>query len=61
MYYASGAPLSWWITEIEIDPLALAIRDSDTGKTYSVPVHVAGGAITFGEPVETEPQAIADG
>jgi hypothetical protein len=60
MYYASpGARLSWWIDAIEVDPLALAVHDADTGRTYRVPVTIQGGTPVFGQPVETEPQPLA--
>jgi hypothetical protein len=59
MYYASpGARLSWWIDAIEVDPLALAVHDADTGRTYRVLVTITGGAPVFGDPVETEPQPL---
>ncbi len=59
MYYAQCAPLSWWIDAIEVDPLALAVHDADTGRTYRVPVTIAGGAVSFGDPAETEPQPVS--
>lgn len=50
-YYATGAPSSWWITELHMDPTQLVVTDGD-GKIYQVPFTVQGSSVSFGEPRE---------
>ncbi len=48
-YYASaGAPQSWWITELQMEPPALIVADEASGKIYRVPYEIEGAAVSFG-------------
>jgi hypothetical protein len=52
-YYATaGAPLTWWITELQMDPPQLIVAAEDTGKLYRVPYAIEGAAIDFGGAAE---------
>lgn len=52
-YYASaGAPLSWWIAELQMQPAALIVADEASGKLYRVPYTVEGSAVSFGAAAE---------
>jgi hypothetical protein len=53
-YYASGVPMSYWITEMQLAPPQLIVADEATDKVYRVPVKIKGDAITFGDSVEVE-------
>ena len=47
-YYASAdPPYTWWIAELQMEPPALIVADSDSGKLYRVPYRVDGDAISF--------------
>jgi len=51
-YYANaGAPQSWWITELQLDPSQLVVSDGD-GRIYLVPFTVDADDVAFGEPAE---------
>jgi hypothetical protein len=53
--YYESAPDRMWITEIQLDPLQLIVRDEQAGEVYRVPVTLGpDGEPTFGEPVEVE-------
>jgi hypothetical protein len=52
--YYMAAPLSYWITEMQMDPPQLIVCDDATDKVYRVPFKIAGGAVTFSDPVEVE-------
>lgn len=54
-YVNSGAPATWWITEVQLDPPQLIVADQATGKAYRVPVSIFGSQIRFGDPVEFTP------
>ena len=48
-YYANaGAPQSWWITELQMEPPQLIVADEGTGKLYRVPYAIEGAAVSFG-------------
>jgi len=53
-YYNSGAPMSRWVTEVQMDPTQLIVCDDAEGKVYRVPFSIKGGAVTFGEAVPVE-------
>ena len=47
-YYArAGAPTTWWITELQMNPQQLIVADEDTGKLYRVPYQINAEAVTF--------------
>lgn len=48
-YYAhAGAPQSWWITELQMQPPQLIVADEESGKLYRVPYAIEGAAVSFG-------------
>lgn len=51
-YDAASVPLSYWITEVQVDPLQLIVADDATSKLYRVPVTIKDGAAEFGDPQE---------
>jgi hypothetical protein len=53
-YYANaGAPHTWWITELQMDPPALIVADGDTGRLYRVGYSIgAGGRVEFSAAAE---------
>lgn len=52
-YYANaGAPPSWWITELQMDPTQLIVADEQTAKVYRVPFQISGAGVEFGSPEE---------
>ena len=47
-FYASAdPPLSWWIAELQMEPPALIVADSDSGRLYRVPYRIDGDAVSF--------------
>jgi 2'-5' RNA ligase len=52
MKYYDTAPYSFWICEIELNPLQLIVSDDSTDNTYRVEVTVDGDTITFAPPVQ---------
>jgi len=52
--YYSTAPMSRWITEVQMDPPQLIVCDDAEGKVYRVPFSIKGGAVTFAEAVPVE-------
>jgi hypothetical protein len=53
-YDASSTPMSWWITEVQLDPAQLIVCDEATANVYRVPVTINGSAVSFGDPVPVE-------
>jgi hypothetical protein len=55
-YYAQpGMILTYWITEMQLDPPQLIVCDEATENVYRVPVKIAsGGDVTFGDPVQVK-------
>lgn len=55
-YYAQpGMMLTYWITEMQLDPPQLIVCDEATENVYRVPVKIAsGGGVTFGDPVQVK-------
>ena len=53
-YDASSTPMSWWITELQMDPPQLIVCDEATASIYRVPVAIAGADVSFGTPVPVE-------
>jgi hypothetical protein len=55
-YYAQpGVNLTYWITEMQLDPPQLIVCDEATDNVYRVPVTIAsGGAVTFGDAVQVK-------
>lgn len=56
--YYEAAGYSMWITEMQLDPLQLVVCDDATGKYFRVPVALAKGEFSFGEPIEVAVQYI---
>ena len=55
-YYASdGVPLSYWITEMQMDPSQLIVCDEASDTLYRVPFTIGkGGSISFSDPVKVQ-------
>ena len=51
-YAAGGAPPSWWITELQMDPTQLIVADEQSQKVYRVPFTISGSGVEFGDPQE---------
>jgi len=52
--YYQAAPMSYWITEVQMDPTQLIVCDDAEGCVYRVPFKISNGAVTFGTPVKVE-------
>jgi hypothetical protein len=47
-YYANaGAPATWWITEMQMNPTRLIVADESDGNIYQVPFSIGSGGVQF--------------
>lgn len=53
-YFATNPPYSWWITEIQLDPMQLIACDDSSAKVYRIPITISGADVSFGDAVEVQ-------